>query len=119
MGPPIVLERSKKGRGKKKRKPRIKELDRAERYLYRATKRTVGAADKGLRTYDKARRRSARRYRDGAVIELVPNVTRGMVVGAGRMAPVPLDLVRAAWPRSVRRSTRRSVRSLARVMDRS
>ena len=116
MGTPIVLERRKKGG--KKQKPRLKEADRAERYFYKATKRTVDAADRGLRRYDKARRKSAKRERDGALIDVVPNVARGMTVAAGRMAPVPLDLLRASWPRSMRRTTRRTVRSTARMLER-
>ena len=112
MGTPIVLERAKSG--KKKPKPRWKEADRFERYTYRATRRTADAFDRGVRRYEKARKKSARRERDGAIIDWVPNVTRGMVVTAGRMAPVPLDMLRAVWPRSMRRTMRRTVRATAR-----
>ena len=116
MGTPIVLERAKKG---KKKKPRLKDADTFERNLYRAARRTVDAADKGMRRYGKARRKSARRERDGALIDLVPNVTKGMVSGSAKLALVPLDLLRAGWPRSMRRTTRGTVRTAARVIERS
>ena len=117
MGTPIVLERVGTGgkKKKKRRKPRWEEGDRFERYTYRATQRTADAFDRGVRRYEKARKKSARRERDGAVIDFIPNVTRGMVVTAGRMAPVPLDMLRAVWPRSMRRTMRRTVRATARM----
>lgn len=116
MGTPIVLER--KGGGRK-RKPRLKDADRAERHLYRAARRTVDATDRGLRRYDKSRKRSARRERDGALIELVPNVASGMTVTAVRLTPVPLDLLRAGYAGPLRRTTRRSVKATARMFDTS
>lgn len=128
MGTPILLERSKssgskntvkKAGGSKKRKPRLKDADRIERHLYRAAERSADAADRGVRRYNKARKSSARRERDGAIIDLMPNMARGMAVTAGRLAPVPLDLVRAGMTPSVRRVTRRSVRATARMLDRS
>ena len=119
MGTPIVLQRPKKGGASSKRKPRLKDADRIERHLYRAAERTADAADRGLRRYNKSRKSSARRERDGALIDLMPNVARGMAVSAGRVAPVPLDLLRAGMTPSMRRMTRRSVRATARMLDRS
>ena len=119
MGTPIVLERAKKGGDSKKPKPRLKDVDRIERHLYRAAERTADAADRGLRRYNKSRKSSARRERDGALIDFMPNMARGMAVSAGRMAPVPLDLLRAGMTPSMRRMTRRSVRASARMLDRS
>jgi hypothetical protein len=116
MGTPIVLERP-AGAGKNKsNKPRLKEADRIERNVYRAAQRTMKAADKGMRRYDKARRTSAARVRDGALVELIPNLTRAMVASTTRLAPVPLDLLRAA---SVRRVTRRSVQVAVKILDKS
>lgn len=114
LGTPIVLERAKK---KSKKKPRWRDADTMERNLYKAARRTAEAADKGVRRYEKARKKSAKRRRDGALIDLVPNVAEGMAAGSGKLALVPLDVARAAWPRSARRATRDTVRVLARVSD--
>ena len=114
-----MLERSKKSGGRKRRKPRLKDADRTERYLYRAAARTVDAADLGLRRYDKARKRSARRRRDGALTELLPNMAEGMTAAGGRLALVPFDLFRAGWTASARRAARRTVSGSARALRRS
>ena len=115
MGTPIVLERAKKK--SKKSKPRWRDADTAERNLYKAARHTADAADKGMRRYEKARKKSAKRERDGALIDLMPNMAKGMAAGSSKLALVPLDMARAAWPRSMRRTTRRTVRAMARVVD--
>ncbi len=118
MGTPIVFEWANRGGKRKKSKPRSTEADRAQRFMYRASRRTVDAAATGLQSYDKARRLSQRRDRDGAVVELLPNMARGMSAGASRLAPVPLDLMRATWSKSTRETVRRSLRVAARATDR-
>lgn len=118
MGTPIVWERS-TNKGKKRSKPRLKDADRAERSLYRAARRTADAAQSGIHRYDKARKKSDRRERDGAIIDVIPNSARGMVAAAGRLTPIPLDVMRAASPKSIRRVSRGTLRAAARVIDRS
>ena len=115
MVQPIVLERTKKSNKKKSSKSRMRDADRAERHLYIAAQRTVSATEKGLRRYKKDRRASARRERDGAIIEFIPNVASGMVVGATHLAPLPLDFIRAM---PVRRMTRSSLRATTLILDR-
>lgn len=119
MGAPIVLERPKSNKSSKSRKPRLKDADRFERDMYRAASRMATAADRGVRRYNKERKKSAKRERDGAIIDLMPNLARGMSVSAARSAPVPLDLLRAGFTPTLRRTTRRSVRATARMLDRS
>ena len=69
LGTPIVMERRK---GKKKRKPRLKDADRIERHLYRAAARTARGADDGVRRYNKARKKLHVNPRDPAALrELV------------------------------------------------
>ncbi len=114
LGPPVLIELT--GTKSAKRKPRLDDADQMERNLYRASRRTAKAADKGLRRYDKSRRKSARRERDGAVIDLMPNMAKGMAASAGTLAALPIDLMRAGSPRSVRRIARRSTRSAARAL---
>lgn len=113
-----MLERS-TDKGNKSGKPRLKDADRAERNLYRAARRTADGAQTGLRRYDKARKKSGRRERDGAIIDVIPNSARGMVAAAGRLAPIPLDVMRAASPKLIRRVSRSTVRASARIIDRS
>lgn len=116
MAAPIVLERSKKSGGNKSGTRRMKDADRAERAFFRAAERTVYATNEGLRRYDKSRRTSARRERNGAIIDVLPNIGRGMVVGSRHLAPLPLDVVRAV---PIRRMTRRSIRAATWMLDTS
>jgi hypothetical protein len=116
MAPPIILKRPKKSGGSKSRKLRMKDADRAERAFFLAAERTVYATGKGLRRYDRSRRASARRERDGAIIDLLPNMSRAMVVGTRHLAPLPMDLVRAV---PIRRMTRRSMRAVTWMLETS
>lgn len=118
MGRPIILERV-EPESKKRKKNRLQGLNRMEREIYRASDRTAKAATRGVQRYEKGRKKSAKRERDGAIIDLMPNLARGGAVSAARMAPVPFDMVRAGFSPTVRRATRRSVRATARMLDRS
>ena len=115
MGRPIIYEWA--TASKKAKKPRLRELDRAERQTFRAVDRSTKAMTKGVQRYEKARKKSAKRERDGALIDFVPNLARGGAVTAAKLAPVPLDLMRAGFTPSVRRATRRSVRATARMLN--
>ena len=70
-----------------------------------------------MRRYRKVRRKSARRERDGPVIDLLPNIASGMPAGSAKLAPEPIDLLRATWPPTMRRMARRTVRAGARAFD--
>jgi hypothetical protein len=115
MGTPIVFERATSS--SKRKKPRLGELDRAERQFFKAADRSTKAASRGMQSYDKARKKSARRERDGAIIDVIPNIARGGAVTAAKLAPVPLDLLRAGFTPSVRKASRRTVRAAARMFD--
>ncbi len=106
LGTPIVLER----RRKKPKKKRRSDADHVEKYLYRAAARTADAMERGVRRYERAREKSG----DDRVLEVLPNMARGMSTAAVRLAPVPFDLLRAGWTPSVRRAARRTLRQLDR-----
>lgn len=116
MATPIILERSNKSGANKNEKRRLKDADRAERALFLAAERTVSAANKGLRRYDRSRQSSGRRERDGAIIDVLPNLGRGMVVGTKHLTPLPLDLMRTV---PMQRMTRRSMRAMTWMLDTS
>jgi hypothetical protein len=109
---PIVFERR-----SKKRSPTTRDAQEIERHLSRAAHRTIRAADKGMTTYRKARKKSAVRQRNGALVDFVPNVLRGSAKTMGALSLVPLDLVQAAKTPQAQRITRRSVRFMARLAD--
>lgn len=102
LGTPIVFER-------REQKKRRSDGDHVEHHLHKAASRTADAMAKGVRRYEKERKRSEKRS-DGAVIDMLPNIATGMSATASRLAPVPFDVLRAGWTPSVRRAVRRTVR---------
>ena len=90
--------------------PGLKDVQIMERRLSRASNRIADAAASGFSTYRKRRNRSARRKRDGAIRDLLPNSARGMGRSLRRMSLVPYDLARAVNTRTVRRMVRRRLR---------
>ncbi len=103
LGTPIVLDR-------RRRKPRRSDAEHVERHAYRAADRTADAMRRGVRRYENAAEKSG----DDRVLDVFPNMARGMSTAAIRMAPVPFDLLRAGWTPSVRKATRRTLRRLDR-----
>ena len=76
LATPIVLEKKKK---RIKRYSRgLEDIQIVERHMTRATRRAVRSIEKGLSTYQRSRNTSARKIRDGAIVDFVPNVAKGM-----------------------------------------
>lgn len=115
MGPPIVFRRVDDADDS----DTWDDLDGAERHLYRAARRTSRGVSRGLARYDEARAESAAESDDGVVVDMLPNVARGMATTTREVALVPLDLVRAAYRAGGRRVVRRGARTGVRVIDRT
>jgi hypothetical protein len=113
MNPPVVVEVRRDNR----EKSRFPDAHRVEKRLYRSAQRFAEATDVAIRRYNKARRASARRESDGAVLDLIPNMTRSVIDGSRRLTLVPVDLLRAGSTDSMRKLTRRSLRATGRMLD--
>jgi hypothetical protein len=111
---PIIFERRPK---KKKPSPITRDVQVVERHLSQALHRTVRAADSGLSIYRKAQKKSAVRQRDGALVDIGPNMLKGSVRTMRELSLVPYDLWRAAYTPQARRMTRGTVRFMIRVAD--
>ncbi len=81
-----------------------------ERHLTRASHRMIQAIDKGVITYRKARKKSARKKRDGAIMDFAPNVAKGAGKTLRTASVIPYDLVRASYPKTARRILRGQIR---------
>lgn len=69
----------KKGKRKKRRySSGLKEVQKAELGLVKASQRLSRAAERGLRTYRKRRDKSARKRKDGAIRDALENWSRGL-----------------------------------------
>ena len=116
LGKPIVFERSKKKK-KKKRSSTLRDIAVMERYMSRAMHRSIRAMDNGLATYRKESKKSARRSKDGAIVNFVPNVIKGGTAVIQEAALIPLDLMRATYTPTGKRLVRRTIRFVAQTMD--
>lgn len=114
MNPPIILKLRRK---KKKRSASKKGLGKSERHLTKAADLSVKAAGEGMDAYRKARRKAARKRRDGAVDSLGPNLLKATAAAARHMAVVPVELLRAGNTRPARRLFRSTLRASARTAD--
>jgi hypothetical protein len=80
----------KKGKRKKRRySSGLKEVQKAELGLVKASQRLSRAAERGLRTYRKRRDKSARKRKDGAIRDALENWSRGLgrALRVGSRAP--------------------------------
>lgn len=112
---PIEVQAGKKKRKRKKKRKTtrgLRDLQKMERDLSRATHRTAKAVERGLAEYRRRRDRSASKKRDGALWDMPRNTAEGMATTMREASRVPVDLVRAVDTRTTRRVVRLGTRIL-------
>ena len=114
---PIVLEKKKNKKKKKRYSRGFEDIQIVERHLTRASHRAVRSMEKGLTTYQKSRNKSARKVRDGAVVDFVPNVAKGVGRTVRAASSIPYELAKAAYPKPIRRIVRGQVRIMSRLLS--
>jgi|ERR1041384_520257 hypothetical protein len=98
----------KKRRGSSRSSRRLEDLEnRASRSLRRVSK----AVDRGVETYRIKRKKSNRRYRDGAVVDSYENAAVGIAEAVSESSPVLSDFAKAVNTRFRRKQIRKFVRS--------
>ena len=102
-------KRKKKKRGSSRSARRLEDI---EKRVSKATRRVSKAVDKGVATYRKKTDKSARKRRDGALVDFHENVTRGVVKAVSKSSPALTIVAKALNSKRVRRGIRRAVRSI-------
>lgn len=105
----MVMVRKKK---KRKYSRGLKNVQTMERGLSKASYRVARAVTSGLSTYRKRRDKSARKRRDGAILDFVPNVAEGMGKTLRRASLVPYDLAKTFYTKRARRRVSAAIRLL-------
>jgi hypothetical protein len=114
---PIVLTLKKKKRKSKRRYSKgLEEMQRMERHFTRSTHRMAKATEKGIAHYRKLNLKSARKKKDGVLLDFVPNTGLAMSRAMREASPIPYDLARAMNTKQNRRRLRRQLRSVSRTM---
>lgn len=106
-----VLEiKKKKKDGSSKASRRLEEIEsRASRSLHR---RVTKAVNKGVTTYIAKRKKSARKRRDGALVDFYQNAATGVSKALAKSSPVLTDVAKALNTKRLRKRIRRSVRGI-------
>jgi len=113
---PIVIERE-RGRAKRRYSRGTQDFQIIERRLVKSARRLTVAIQKGIDTYLTERDRSADRKRDGALVDLIPNVGEGISIALRKASPVVSDLSRAFYTRRTRRVVKRKVNATGRLIN--
>ena len=101
-----ITKRKKRGSSRSSR--RLADIEnRATKSLRRVTK----AVRRGVQTYRTKRKKSDRKYRDGALVDSYENAAVGIAEAVANSSPVLTDFAKAVNTRFRRKSIRRLVRT--------
>ena len=117
-GKPIVLKLKKKDKKKNKSKKRyskgLRELQDAERNFTQISHRSVRSVEKGLSTYRKQSKQSAKDKKDGALRDIIPNSGLAMSRAMSEASAIPFEVAQAVDTKQNRKRLKRQFRSLSR-----
>ena len=108
-GAPILFVRRRKKRRKRYTRG-TKDFQRLQRAFTKAAYRLSDAATTGFERFDRESRRSARRKRDGAAVDVLDNVALGTRDGMREASEVPLAVTEALNTRLLWRGVKYTAR---------
>jgi hypothetical protein len=103
---PVILERKKKGRNKRRYTSGTKGLQRLTLGVAKAAYRSANAFAEGLQTFSKRSNRSARRRRDGLIRDSLRNASSGFADGLNELGRAPREVTRKISGRAIWRTFR-------------
>jgi hypothetical protein len=114
---PIVLElKKKKKRNKKRYTKELEEVQRMEGHLTRSAQRMARATEKGITSYRKLSIKSAKKKKDGAIRDFIPNSGIAMSHSMREASQLPYDIAKAMDTPQNRKRLRRQLRGLSRSL---
>lgn len=118
-GRPLVLDY--KSKKKKKKKNRysdgLEDVQEFEAGISRAIRQAARAVAKGTDRYEKARKKSARKKKDGAIRDFVPNMGEALSESLREASDIPAEVADALNTKSTRRRVRRRIRDVSDALD--
>jgi hypothetical protein len=107
-GRPIVLKlKKRKGKKRKYRYSKgLRDFQLAEGRLAKVTKTAALSLSKGVTEYDRQRRKSASKKRDGALRDFLPNVGLAMSEAIEEASDIPRDVAKMLNTKTSRRLLR-------------
>jgi predicted nucleic acid-binding Zn-ribbon protein len=116
-GKPIVLEYKSKKKKKRRYSKGLEDVQEVEAGLSRAIRKATSAIAEGTATYDKARRKSARQKKDGAIRDFIPNMGEALSESLREASDIPADVADTLNTKSNRRRLRRRIRDVSDALD--
>ena len=113
---PIVLTLKKKKRRKRRYSKGLEEIQEMERHLTRSTQRMVRATEKGISSYRKLSLKSAKKKKDGAIRDFIPNSGIAMSHSLREASSLPYDIAQAIDTPQNRKRLRRQLRGISRSL---
>jgi hypothetical protein len=109
--PVVVVYKSKKSkkRGSSRASRRLEDI---EKRVSKSARRVSKAVNKGVGTYLDKRDKSARKRRDGALVDSYQNAAVGVSEALAKSTPVLTDIAKAVNTRRLRKRIRRSLRGV-------
>jgi len=115
---PVVLTLKKRKKKSKRRYSKgLEEIQRMERHMTRSTQRLTRAMDKGVTSYRKRSLSSAKKKRDGALQDFIPNTGWAISEAMQEASALPYDLARAMDTKQARKRLRRQLRLASRTLQ--
>ena len=111
---PIVIDVKKKKKRKYSRG--LKDIQVAGRRSSKITARVMRSVSKGLDEFRKASDKSARKRRDGALLDMNRNLAKGLSRSLKASSRIPVDLADVWDTKRSRRRARRQARTAARIV---
>jgi hypothetical protein len=94
----------------------FEDIQRVEGDLVRIARRATTAAAKGLDTYDRERRRSAREKEDGAIKDFPHNAAQAASDALKEASEIPVDIADSMQRTNVYRRLRRNLRRVSKAI---
>lgn len=113
-GRPLVLEyKAKKKKKRRRYSAGLEDMQEVEAGVSRTIRQAARAVAKGTDRYDKARRRSARKKRDGAIRDFIPNMGEALSESLREASDIPAEVADTLNTKSTRRRVRRRIRDVS------
>ena len=110
VGVPVVVAYESKPRKKKGSSRASRRLEDIDQRLSKSVHRVTKAVNEGVTTYMDQRDKSARKRRDGAVVDSYQNVAQGVSRTLAESSPVITDIAKAINTRRLRKRIRKILR---------
>jgi hypothetical protein len=108
----IVEERRKKKKAKRGSSRASRRLAGVEKRVSKSARRVAEGVDSGVNRYISRRKRSARKRRDGALVDLCTNVARGTARAVRKSSPALVKVAKIPNSKRLRKGIRRVLRGV-------